>query len=273
MKIVVRLAFLLTLLFAVVVSLRKPSSTDADTKPKRNIPASVLKAVSACNSTSEVFRRFVKRKSREDGVMESGSNIVGEDFIFRFDGSINPLAMIVIDNSEPIVECKPRVAVIKFPDDPDPNVIYEPPCTELSRCSGCCEDLLSCQATAIQTVYKVTSRLMYNERTGYFDFDGFVNVSMEDHTACECACEVKEENCDASIHDYDADACACRCKKTPDVCESPKEWSEEMCDCTCPSVSYCLEDQVYDFMTCSCAQRPEILPVPSNDNNGHDPKD
>lgn len=269
MKIVVRLAFVLTLLFVVVVSHKKTSLTD--TKTKKNIPASVLKAVSACNSTSEVFRKFVKRKAREPGQMES--DIPGEDFLFKFDGSINPLALVVIDNSEPVVECKPRVAVIKFPDDPDPNAIYEPPCTELSRCSGCCEDLLSCQATTVQVVYKVTSRLVYNDRTGYFDFNGFVNVSMEDHTACECACEVKEESCDASIHTYDASACACRCKQTPEVCESPKEWSEEMCDCTCPSVSYCLEDQVYDFMTCSCAQRAETLPVPSNDNNGHNPKD
>ena len=75
------------------------------------------------------------------------------------------LAICISDESSLVMAssdlCSPRPICVPIPADPDPSVVYFPPCTRLQRCDGCCGDaLVICvpsPAAVRQVPVKVTS--------------------------------------------------------------------------------------------------------------------
>ena len=90
--------------------------------------------------------------------------------------------------------------------------MYEPSCTRVERCGGCCSHrLLECQPTEVFTKFKyltiispkkifenqveeVPMSVMRKELRGSrVVSEQLVTVAMERHLACACDCRAKEE--------------------------------------------------------------------------------
>jgi len=87
------------------------------------------------------------------------------------------------------------------------------------------------------------------------DFMGNVRIPLEKHLICDTRCRVKPHDC-TPLQDYDEHSCSCRCKQDGATsCTAPKKWDEKLCRCICPNLSNCLDDEFFDFNTCSCVKR------------------
>lgn len=87
-----------------------------------------------------------------------------------------------------IAECKIRTEVFKISrsliDRSNANYVVWPPCVEVQRCSGCCNNhKVQCRPTQVQLrhvqvrkIEMVQKRLIFNKAT----------VTLEDHLACRC---------------------------------------------------------------------------------------
>lgn len=87
-----------------------------------------------------------------------------------------------------IAECKVRTEVFKISrsliDRSNANYLVWPPCVEVQRCSGCCNNhRVQCRPTQVQLrhvqvrkIEMVQKRLVFNKAT----------VTLEDHLACRC---------------------------------------------------------------------------------------
>ncbi|XP_023602385.1 platelet-derived growth factor subunit B isoform X3 [Myotis lucifugus] len=73
-----------------------------------------------------------------------------------------------------IAECKVRTEVFKISrsliDRSNANYVVWPPCVEVQRCSGCCNN------HKVRKIEMVQKRLIFNKAT----------VTLEDHLACRC---------------------------------------------------------------------------------------
>ena len=84
------------------------------------------------------------------------------------------------------------------------------------------------------------------------------HVTVEEHTACGCACDLRHEECDSVTHNYLPELCVCECRNTRDkrdCLDQGRAWSEKSCSCGCPLalVTQCPEGYSYDYnTTCSC---------------------
>ena len=110
----------------------------------------------------------------------------------------------------------PTVVTLRPATDKDPTVVYGPPCTRVNRCSGCCtHKLLSCQPTdqvdITYTVYK--SQYIGSAKLKNL---GPVQVTVAEHTKCQCLCTIKESDCIPSLQKYDRSQCKCLCTNTGD---------------------------------------------------------
>jgi hypothetical protein len=239
---------------------------EAQQKPERvKIPVSMQRKMNSVNSTAEMLMKYVVRKPRPPGVSTQPA-YPGENFLFYPNGSMNPSAANLISAESPSVDCQPRQSIVDLPPDNDTNVVLYPSCADAMRCSGCCDEMFECMATSTITTWRKVSRLEYNAATDDFEFVGFVDVPVVEHRSCMCSCLIQPYNCTPDIHWYDPQACQCRCMATSQQCVSPKMWDESVCACVCPSLSYCLEDEVYDFQACSCVLRSVIAPSQSGTN-------
>jgi len=152
--------------------------------------------------------------------------------------------------------CEPRPSTVAIPPDSDPRVIYWPTCTKVDRCGGCCGlDLLECAPTAVETIYvQVMKQRMSANDSSRYDYLGNVNIPLEKHLSCDCHCRTKATDCNAATQDYDEESCSCRCRNSQEAtsCPSPKRWDDKYCRCVCPVLVNCLDDEYFDFNSCSC---------------------
>jgi len=82
---------------------------------------------------------------------------------------------------------------------------------------------------------------------------GEVIIQMEAHSACDCECRVKATDCNNRTQHYDADSCSCRCinESLADTCQLPKHWSQQQCACVCQTILNCLDDEYFNYGTCT----------------------
>ena len=84
------------------------------------------------------------------------------------------------------------------------------------------------------------------------------HVTVEEHTDCGCACDLRHEECDSITHNFLPELCVCECRNTRDKREcldQGRAWSQESCSCGCPLAltTQCPLGFSYDYnTTCSC---------------------
>jgi hypothetical protein len=158
--------------------------------------------------------------------------------------------------------CEPRPTTVAIPPDTDPRIVYWPTCTQVPRCGGCCGlDLLECTPLEVEpiNVLVMKQRISANDSSRY-EYLGNVNIVLEKHLRCDCHCRTKQSDCNAATQDYDEASCSCRCRNSHDAtsCPAPKRWDEKHCRCVCPVLVNCLDDEYFDFNSCSCIRRSPV---------------
>jgi len=198
---------------------------------------------------------LMKHVHKKPGAVTSAE----EAILFSQTGSVNPSGANMI--SEMLADgdsCSPRPSNVVIPlNASDPRAFFYPTCTSVNRCGGCCgSDLLQCSPTQTQrqAVKVMKCRYPENSNSDMFEFEGLVDITMEVHTACECQCRVQAYHCDPAKHTYNADSCSCQCinRQMATQCPSNKNWDEQQCACVCPRITHCLNDEFFNFNTCSC---------------------
>ena len=94
--------------------------------------------------------------------------------------------------------------------------------------------------------------MVYDPVSDTFESDGSVMVSVEQHLSCRCGCAADAGDCQAVLHVYDYDTCQCRCRNQSQArtCPKRKVWHEPTCSCVCQHMTHCLDDEIFDFVTC-----------------------
>lgn len=155
------------------------------------------------------------------------------------------------------IQCNPKKAVVKLPNDDAPYVMLKPSCVYVRQCGGCCDShLLECRPTQIKRrKFKVLALEKKMNKVGALQFANgqtLRKVIVEEHKKCQCECIEREEHC-TSQQRYDADACRCFCPpELSKTCPPGKVWDENKCDCVCSDVSECTTGRVFDNDTCRC---------------------
>ncbi|KAF7994763.1 hypothetical protein HCN44_004235 [Aphidius gifuensis] len=141
--------------------------------------------------------------------------------------------------------CEPELQTIHFHSDEfnlnDPNIIYQPSCTRVKKCGGCCNSpLLSCQSLQSSiTNFEVMvfkHEIKENENSKIV-FQGNYIIPVEIDTKCKCACTIKEKDC-TQRQSYDPMRCKCFCKnwQDEDKCgeniSEGKTWNPSTCECS-----------------------------------------
>ncbi|KAM6417626.1 LOW QUALITY PROTEIN: platelet-derived growth factor subunit B [Pluvialis apricaria] len=92
--------------------------------------------------------------------------------------------------AEPAVlaECKTRVVVFEISrnmvDSTNANFVVWPPCVEVQRCSGCCNNRnVQCRPTQIRVRHVQVNKIEFVQRKPKFKK---VIVPLEDHVQCRC---------------------------------------------------------------------------------------
>lgn len=217
----------------------------------------MMKKQSKIKSTDDFIRNMIKDRPPAGVSLKPSENIFNRGTQTGF----NPQAVSLMANqiATPDV-CDPRPMTVRIPADSDPRVVFWPSCTQLDQCGGCCgHDLLECAPTSTEpvTVQVMKQRLRDDDS---YDFLGNVDVTLQRHLACDCRCKIKAEDCDSSTQYYDEASCACRCRNAEQStsCLLPKRWDQERCRCVCSNLISCLDDEVYDFNTCSCLKKDDV---------------
>jgi len=159
--------------------------------------------------------------------------------------------------------CEVRPTTVVIPPDSDPRVVYWPTCTKVDRCGGCCGlDLLECAPIEVRNItVQVMKQRMSETDSSRYEYLGNVDISLLQHVRCDCHCRVKATDCNAATQDYDEDSCSCRCRNTNEAtsCPSPKRWDDKYCRCVCPVLVNCLDDEFFDFNSCSCVRGAAVV--------------
>jgi hypothetical protein len=140
------------------------------------------------------------------------------------------------------------------PDAVNPNTFFWPPCVNVSRCGGCCvHDALTCTPVTRRLDDFTVAKMIFDS-TGTVVWSGEVLIQLEAHTACDCSCRVLAADCNNRTQRYDADSCSCRCinESLSGSCQAPKHWSQQLCACVCPNMLNCLDDEYFNYATCTC---------------------
>ncbi|NXV71930.1 PDGFB factor, partial [Atlantisia rogersi] len=133
----------------------------------------------------------LQRALRIDSVEESSSsldlNATGQKSVAlsRERRSLDALAA-----AEPAVlaECKTRAVVFEISrnmvDSTNANFVVWPPCVEVQRCSGCCNNRnVQCRPTQIRVRHVQVNKIEFVQRKPKFKK---VIVPLEDHVQCRC---------------------------------------------------------------------------------------
>ncbi|XP_071543635.1 uncharacterized protein [Panulirus ornatus] len=211
--------------------------------------------------------------------LNSFSNI--SDFMRAFDLSpseetFEDVGIAVRSGSAPdsakdpvVAKCSPVLQTVSLDLPVESNTLYFPTCVRLKRCGGCCYGpLLTCRpsetkAVKLRIVKTVTggnsgsSRGRGNRRRRRQSNASYILVDEVEHTACECDCKVREEDCNNAIHKYMKGECACVCNNTEEKrkCEkqnSTKYWDNDTCNCYCLKNQDCSSGEFFSQTSCRC---------------------
>ncbi|XP_077984267.1 uncharacterized protein LOC144438913 [Glandiceps talaboti] len=155
--------------------------------------------------------------------------------------------------------CAPKPTAVAIPSDPDPYVYIWPPCVELHRCGGCCNnELFSCEATTTANVDVKVYRSQFDpEYPDVIKIERVATFTMTNETSCACSCKVKLHHCNLGIHRHEN--CQCVCIQTDRDCPVRKVWDDGICDCVCrapPEDRFCYsKKKSWNNNTCRCECR------------------
>jgi len=163
------------------------------------------------------------------------------------------------DSLKSNIGCKPMTVVLELPWPNNTDIQQMTPThIEVRRCEGGCHQTgHGCAALRTQ-VKKVP--VMFGKcgmNVGKCEKE-CAHVTVEEHTECGCACELRREECASDTHNFRPELCTCECRDTRakrECLDQGRTWSEESCSCGCPlsMISECPEGFVYDYnTTCSC---------------------
>jgi len=154
------------------------------------------------------------------------------------------------------IMCKPAPVIVKLPWPNNTDIQQMTPThIEVLQCNGGCHrNNQGCTAT--QTVVKKIPVMLgkCGINTGKCEKE-CAHVSVEEHTECGCACELRWEDCESDTHTFNQDLCSCQCKDTiakRQCLDQGRTWSEETCSCNCPAITPCSIGMVYSNVTCNC---------------------
>ncbi|XP_030382637.1 vascular endothelial growth factor A-A, partial [Scaptodrosophila lebanonensis] len=157
--------------------------------------------------------------------------------------------------------CSPQPTIVELKPVPEVGehtaalVTYQPACTRVQRCNGCCgSTLISCQPTQTEILQLRVNKV---ERTGSSIKRSHAIVEVEQHLACKCDCRIKESDCNA-YQLYDKSLCRCQCQNTDarDKClkqQEQKYWDDANCTCACRYIQNCTTGTYFDETACKCS--------------------
>ncbi|XP_051817966.1 platelet-derived growth factor subunit B isoform X1 [Antechinus flavipes] len=98
------------------------------------------------------------------------------------------VAAVTVAEPAMIAECKTRTEVFEISrrliDRTNANFLVWPPCVEVQRCSGCCNNRnVQCRATQVQLRHVQVRKIEIVRKKPTFKK---VTVTLEDHLACKC---------------------------------------------------------------------------------------
>ena len=160
-------------------------------------------------------------------------------------------------------ECRPRPSIMRLPWPNNTDVQQMTPSyVEVNLCDGACHSNRQ-GCVAIKTVMKKIPVMLAKcgIKTGKCSKE-CVEVDIEDHVECGCACEMGEDDCDNKTHYFVPDLCACQCRDLQirrQCLDQGRIWSEQDCSCGCPAVHTCSSGSTYSNTTCSCSVEIETV--------------
>lgn len=255
-----KLTVLILSTFVIVVS--ESFATNAG---GRRIPMQMRMRMKDVKSTSDFIHSMVENKAPSGVELEPmARNMFPQNAQTQQGFNREAVELMAAAIAEPDV-CEPRPTTVPIPPDEDPRIVYWPTCTKVDRCGGCCGlDLLECAPTAVETmIVQVMKQRMSANDSSRFEYLGNVNIPLEKHLHCDCHCRTKATDCNSATQDYEEESCSCRCRNSHEAtsCPSPKRWDEKYCRCVCPVLVNCLDDEYYDFNTCSCVRGTPMVAV------------
>ncbi|CAM4460330.1 platelet-derived growth factor subunit B isoform X1 [Lepidochelys kempii] len=151
------------------------------------IPEDIYKIMS---DSSVHSRSDLQRALQIDSVEEDGSNLDLNSTRAHPGQNLPRVRRSLVVDAEPAVlaECKTRTEVFEISrsmvDSTNANFVVWPPCVEVQRCSGCCNNRnMQCRPTMVHVRHVQVNKIEFIQRKPNFKK---AIVPLEDHLECRC---------------------------------------------------------------------------------------
>ncbi|XP_021340076.1 uncharacterized protein LOC110441279 isoform X2 [Mizuhopecten yessoensis] len=162
--------------------------------------------------------------------------------------------------------CTPRPATQYFGmENPDPYVMYWPPCTRTNKCGGCCTNsMMACVPVQISSTSVQTAKTrLPSPGSPFFEFIGMETQLVEEHISCEPRCAVHPDDCNM-LQEFSELDCKCLCRNEQ-TCHSREQFFDDtLCQCRCKTEMKCFGAHIifdHDFCRCRMMTVNEINQV------------
>ncbi|XP_033743175.1 integumentary mucin C.1-like [Pecten maximus] len=210
-------------------------------------PEEFMKTAFTIKSTEEFFDKYVRWNGTRINIthLQGESGESGEKMLVGGEE-------IMMAEYDP---CTPRPATQLFGgENPDPYVMYWPPCTRTKKCGGCCTNsMMTCVPTRISTTPVQTAKTrLPSPGSPFFEFIGMDTELVEEHLACEPRCTVQPSDCNM-LQEFSELDCKCVCLNYQS-CESRDHYYDDTrCQCRCISRMDCVgAHTIFDERACRC---------------------
>jgi len=163
------------------------------------------------------------------------------------------------DSLKANVGCKPSRVVLELPWPNSTDIQQMTPThVEVLRCEGGCHQTgHSCipTSTSFRKVPVMFGKCGHS--VGKCEKE-CAHVTIEEHTQCRCACDLRQEECESEKHSFHPELCRCECRDSRakrECLNQGRTWSERSCLCGCPlaRITECPVGFTFDFNnTCTC---------------------